>query len=64
MKNKDLELKGLEIMGDNLRNKVKFCGEGVRLYPLCKIIHKPSYQNLNLKLSYLWIKVLSIYFLY
>jgi len=39
MKNKDLELKGLEIMGDNLRNKVKFCGEGVRLYPLCKIIH-------------------------
>lgn len=26
-------------MGENLRTKVKFCGEGVRLYPLCKMIH-------------------------
>lgn len=34
-----LELDGLELMGENLRSKVKYCGEGVRLYPLCKIIH-------------------------
>ena len=32
-------LTGLEFMGDNLRNKLKYCGEGVRLYPLCKMIH-------------------------
>ena len=39
MKTNNLELVGLDIMGDNLRSKVKYCGEGVRLYPLCKIIH-------------------------
>lgn len=26
-------------MGDNLRSKIKYCGEGVKLYPLCKMIH-------------------------
>ena len=32
-------VKGLEFMGDNLRELVSYCGEGVRLYPLCKMIH-------------------------
>jgi acetyltransferase-like isoleucine patch superfamily enzyme len=32
------ELEGLEFMGKNCKNKLKFCGEGVRLYPLCKMI--------------------------
>ena len=35
----ELKINGLEIMGENLRNKVKFCGENTRLYPLCKMIH-------------------------
>ena len=25
-------------MGENLKCKVKYCGEGVRIYPLCKLI--------------------------
>lgn len=32
-------LLGTELMGDNLRSKIKYCGEGVKLYPLCKMIH-------------------------
>lgn len=32
-------IEGIELMGKNLINKLKFCGEGVRLYPLCKMIH-------------------------
>lgn len=32
-------LTGLEFMGDNIRKKLKYCGEGVRLYPLAKMIH-------------------------
>ncbi|EKO3569133.1 acyltransferase [Vibrio metschnikovii] len=32
------ELKGLEFMGDNFKGKLNFCGDGVRLYPLCKMI--------------------------
>lgn len=32
-------LSGLEFMGDNIRSKLKYCGSGVRLYPLCKMIH-------------------------
>ncbi len=32
-------LPGLDLMGDNLRDKLKFCGENVRLYPMCKMIH-------------------------
>lgn len=38
MNNDDSRLEGLEFMGKNLKNKLKFCGEGVRLYPLCKMI--------------------------
>ncbi len=33
------KIEGLQFMGENLRNQLKFCGEGVRLYPMCKIIH-------------------------
>lgn len=32
-------LTGLEFMGDNIRDSLKFCGNGVRLYPMCKMIH-------------------------
>lgn len=32
-------IKGIELMGENLMDKVKFCGKGVRLFPLCKMIH-------------------------
>ncbi len=32
-------LDGAEYMGENLRTKVGKCGENVRLYPLCKMIH-------------------------
>lgn len=31
-------LEGIEFMGKNLISKLRFCGEGVRLYPLCKMI--------------------------
>lgn len=31
-------LTGLNFMGDNLRKILKYCGEGVVLYPLCKMI--------------------------
>lgn len=31
-------IEGIELMGKNLIDKLKFCGEGVRLYPLCKMI--------------------------
>lgn len=33
------DLEGVSLMGKNLRQQVRFCGEGVRLYPLCKMIH-------------------------
>ena len=33
------ELIGLELMGENLRDKVKIWGESVRCYPLSKMIH-------------------------
>lgn len=36
------KLEGTQFMGNNLRNQLRFCGEGVRLYPLCKIIHPSS----------------------
>ena len=32
-------LPGFNIMGNNLKDKVKFCGKDVRFYPLCKMIH-------------------------
>ena len=35
-------LTGLELMGDNLRDTLKFCGEGVVLYPLCKMIRSQN----------------------
>lgn len=31
-------LEGIEYMGNNVRDKLKYCGTDVRLYPLCKII--------------------------
>lgn len=31
-------IEGVEFMGNNVREKLKFCGSDVRLYPLCKII--------------------------
>lgn len=31
-------LSGMEMMGDNIRNDIKYCGEGVYFYPLCKMI--------------------------
>lgn len=33
----DLKLEGLELMGENVRGKLKKCGEKARLYPLAKI---------------------------
>lgn len=39
-------LKNMEYMGENLRNKVKYCGEGVYIYPLCKMIH-PDHAELD-----------------
>lgn len=35
---KKISLKGVEFMGENLIPSLKFCGKGVRLYPLCKMI--------------------------
>lgn len=32
-----MEMLGLELMGDNVKSKLKKCGDNVRLYPLCKI---------------------------
>lgn len=34
----ELKFEGIQFMGDNIRKNLKFCGEGVRLYPLCKMI--------------------------
>ena len=33
-----MQLDGIQFMGENIRPRLKFCGEGVRLYPLCKMI--------------------------
>lgn len=40
-------LEGLEFMGKNIKGSLKFCGEGVRLYPLCKMIraHNAELDN-------------------
>lgn len=38
MEDNNLKLEGLQFMGENIRKDLKFCGEGVRLYPLCKMI--------------------------
>ena len=39
-------LEGLPYMGNNLIDKVKYCGKDVRLYPLCKMIH-PQHAELD-----------------
>lgn len=31
-------IEGVQFMGENIRQTLKFCGDGVRLYPLCKMI--------------------------
>lgn len=36
---KESHVSGIEWMGENLRDKVAFCGENARLYPLCKMVH-------------------------
>jgi len=38
MENKKIELPGIEFMGENFKDNLKYCGEGVRLFPLCKMI--------------------------
>ena len=42
----ELHVSGIEWMGENLRDKVAFCGENARLYPLCKMVHA---QNATLE---------------
>jgi galactoside O-acetyltransferase len=37
-------LKGLELMGDNVRDKLKYCGKDVRTYPLGKIAKPESVE--------------------
>jgi len=32
------QLDGVQFMGENIRESLKFCGKDVRLYPLCKMI--------------------------
>lgn len=38
MENNNYQIDGLQFMGENIRPKLKFCGEEVHLYPLCKMI--------------------------
>lgn len=38
----NFKIEGIQFMGENLRNQVKYIGEGVRLYPMCKMIHPGS----------------------
>ncbi|MBS1495140.1 MAG: acyltransferase [Bacteroidetes bacterium] len=33
----ELKLEGLELMGENVKSKLKSCGEGVVIYPMAKI---------------------------
>lgn len=33
------KIEDIELMGDNVRDKLRKCGTGVRLYPLCKIAY-------------------------
>ena len=32
-----MEIDGLELMGENVREKLKFCGKDVKIYPMAKI---------------------------
>ena len=34
-----MDIPGAEMMGNHLREKLKYCGKGVQLYPWCKIVH-------------------------
>ena len=38
IKDKKEILPGIEMMGDNIKKDLKYCGDGVVLYPLCKIV--------------------------
>ena len=40
------EISGIELMGDNVRDKLKFCGKDVRIMPLAKIA-KPEAVELD-----------------
>jgi acetyltransferase-like isoleucine patch superfamily enzyme len=39
-------LQSLSMMGENLKSKLKYCGEGVFIYPLCKMI-RPENAELD-----------------
>jgi dTDP-4-amino-4,6-dideoxy-D-glucose acyltransferase len=46
MKDKSMySIKDIELMGDNIRDRLKSCGEGVKIFPLAKITHP---QNVEL----------------
>lgn len=38
LNNQNNQLTGLDMMGDNLRKRLKYCGDDVVLYPLAKMI--------------------------
>lgn len=42
----DIEISGIELMGDNVRDKLKRCGAGVRIHPLSKLA-KPEVIELD-----------------
>lgn len=42
--NQDGILSGIEMMGDNIRSDIQYCGEGVVFYPLCKIVRACNTQ--------------------
>lgn len=44
LNNQNGQLTGLEYMGDNIRNDIKFCGKDVVFYPLCKLIRSQNAQ--------------------
>lgn len=44
LNNQNGQLTGLELMGDNLRKTLKYCGKDVVLYPLCKMIRSQNAQ--------------------
>lgn len=40
------EIEGIEFMGENVKDKLKFCGKGVKIFPLAKIA-KPQVVELS-----------------
>jgi len=42
----DYTIKGIEFMGDNVKDRLKYCGKGVRVHPLAKI-YKPEMVELD-----------------